>query len=226
MRLFVLLTALTTICASSSAQTPVAVKVLDFPRFKLIAGQHAPDGTSPTSGAKLCTLQTKPVCYTMPPEMAWGRSPVEYQFGLDPVSERTPVGGGSVVFFLATFSGGGSGTLERAALLRYQPEGTVVNLLPYVAVTNVGQRQMWRLPEVSVYPILVTADFIWDFAAHETHFSAHQFEIQAYQYDPTQDRYAKAFSYRTAKKYDGGDSSPVNVLKPERAEILRRLAAH
>jgi len=227
MRPFVLFTALTTICASSSAQPPVPAKILDFPRFKLIASPLDQDGISPTSGAKLCTLQTKPVCYAMPAEMAKGGTQVEYQFGLDPVSERILVGdGGSVVFFLATFSGGGSGTLERAVLLRYQPDGTIVNLLPYVAVTNVSQRQMWRLPDVSDYPVLVTADFIWDFAAHETHLSPHRFEIQAWKYDPAQDRYARAFSYRTAKKYDSGDSSPVNVLKPERAEILRRLAEH
>jgi len=211
--------------AAQSLNSPSSArKILDFPRFKLISGPMDSDGISPIGGAKLCTLQTHIVCWAMPPEPPTKSNPVQYEFGLEPVSERIPiVGGGSVVFFLAKFSGGGSGTLERAALLRYQPDGSIVNLLPVVAVTNVSQRQMWRLPEVSDYPVLVTADFIWDFAANETHFSDHRFEVEAYKYDPAQDHYAKVFSYRTTQKYAGGDSASVSVLQPEREEILRRL---
>jgi hypothetical protein len=209
---------------AAGAQQTTPTKVLDFPRFEMIPGDLDTDGISPASGAKLCTLQTRTVCFTMPPQL--GKKPinVEYEFGLNPVSERLPIqGGGSVIFFLATFSGGGSGMLERAALLRYQPDGSVVNLLPYVAVTDQSQRQMWTLPQVSPYPVLVTADFIWDFAAKETHFGQHFYQVSAYRYDPAVDRYTQAFTFKTRKRYAGADVKRVEVLGPEREEILKRL---
>jgi hypothetical protein len=213
------------LAASATQAQSAASKVSDFPRFQMTPGKADQDGVLPKSGARLCTLQAKPVCFTMPPHLETSVR-VEYEFGLDPVSERLPVqGGGSVIFFLATFSGGGSGTLERAALLRSEPDGSLTNLLPYVAVTNQSQRQMWTLPEISPYPVLVTADFLWDFAAKETHFARHFYEVTVYRYDPAEDRYTKAFSYKTRKKYAGLDErNSVQVLGPEREEIIRRLA--
>jgi len=210
---------------SAFAQSPAPVKVLDFPAYRLEGRPADADGASVPIGAKLCLLQPRNACYQMPAKMEQVGSKVEYEFGLGPVSERISLkSGGAVIFFLATFSGGGSGTLERAALLRYQPDGTIVNLLPYVAVTNQSQRQMWSLPDFSEYPILVTADFLWDFHARETHFAKHFYQVEGYRFDSRTDRYLKAFSYRTAKKYAGLDAAEgVRVLDPERNEILRHL---
>ncbi len=179
----------------------------------------------PTSGAKLCTVAPPTVCFRMPSAIAEGSPNVVYEFGLDPVSERIPLReGGSVVFFLATFSGGGSGTLERAALLRYDSGGKIENLLPYVAVTDQSERQMWRLPEISDYPVLITADFLWNFAAHETHFARHFYTVAAYEFDPRSDRYVETFFYKTSHKYAGLDETDrIRVLGSERDEILRRL---
>jgi hypothetical protein len=144
------------------------------------------------------------------------------EFGLEPHSERLTLGdGGSWVFFSAMFSGGGSGTLTRFAVLRYTSEGKIDNLLPWVGATNVSQYAMWNLPDVSLYPVLVLADFVW--GKGETHFDSHLYTVEAWMYDPNADKYVQAFEYNTSKKYSGGDSSPIRVLAPERDEILRRL---
>jgi hypothetical protein len=176
----------------------------------------------------MCVLGDRDVCYQMPPQAAPGSANVIYQFGLDPRSERLSLaGGGSWIFFSGTFSGGGSGTLERIAVLRYQENGgvrTIANLMPFVGVTNVGDRAMWTVPGASLYPIFVYADFVW--GEGESHFGQHYYTVEAWRFHPKEDRYVKAFSYRTAKRYDGGDSTPIHVLAPERQEILRRLKLH
>jgi hypothetical protein len=98
------------------------------------------------------------------------------------------------------------------------------NVLPYVALTNNSDEAVWDEPKISLYPLLVTADFIWDFKAGETHFSRHRFTIQVWRFDRAKGRYLLALFYKTTRKYDGLDASDsVNVIAPERAEILRRL---
>jgi hypothetical protein len=192
-----------------------------FPRFALINGQKSGDGF-PISGAKLCLVGQPNVCYQMPSEVSTGSVKVTYEFGLEPRSERlTLSNGGSWVFFSAMFSAGGSGTLERLAVLRYTGRGPINNLLPFVGVTNISDRAMWTVPEASKYPILVTADFVW--SDGETHFSPHYFTVEAWRFDPNTDQYVKALSYRTTKKYVCDPM--VKVLAPERQEILRRLMA-
>ena len=195
-----------------------------FPKFTLQQGRVDRDGL-PLSGASLCVLPAARPCFAMPPHTEDDGSKVTFDFGLDPRAERFPMtGGASVVFFSAEFSGGGSGTLDRLAMLRSNADGTLTNLLPYVAVTNVSDRALWRLPTISPYPVLVLADFIWNFEAGETHFSQHFFNVEVYRFDSATDRYLKALSYKTAKKYDGGDGGDrIRVLAPERPEILRRL---
>jgi hypothetical protein len=196
-----------------------------FPRFTLAEGQMDSDGF-PTSGAKLCTVSKEAVCYQMPSEIYSG-SEVKYEFGLEPHAERLPLSDGeSWVFFSAMFSGGGSGTLTRLAVLRYSGNSKtdkIVNLLPWVGTTNVSEWAMWTLKGASAYPVFVRADFVW--GEGETHFGSHFFNIEAWRFDPGSDRYVKALEYKTSRKYDGGDHSPIRVLAPERAEIVRRLIA-
>jgi hypothetical protein len=94
------------------------------------------------------------------------------------------VGGGSWVFFSATFSAGGSGTLTRLAILEYQSgegkSGALVNLLPYVGLTNVSQHALWTVPNASPYPLLIVADFIW--GSGETHFPPHHYAVEAWRF--------------------------------------------
>jgi hypothetical protein len=208
-------------------QSPAAGKTEPFPRFTLKEGKLDADGL-PQSGASLCLLGKTGICYQMPSE-TYPESPnVTYEFGLEPQSERLPLAkGGSWVFFSAIFSGGGSGTLTRLAVLRYVsngPNGRIENLMPWVGATNVSESAMWTLPDLSNYPVLVRADFIW--GDGEVHFASHFYKVEAWKFDPGPDRYAKAFTYTTSRKYNGGDHSPIRVLGPERAEIIRRLASH
>ncbi|HEU4635997.1 MAG TPA: hypothetical protein VFS41_07460, partial [Edaphobacter sp.] len=209
-----------------SFQLGASVRNKAFPRFVQYQGTLDRDGF-PTSGVKLCTKSEQPVCYQMPPHQYPDSSTVFYQFGLSPQSERLPIeGGGSWIFFTGTFSDGGSGTLERLAVLRFEgsaASGKVVNLLPYVAVTNVSNRAIWKVPEISPYPILVCADYIWN--KGETHFGVHHFTVDAWVFDEKLDHYVKLLSYQTKRKYDGGDEGAIRVLKSERKEILARLAA-
>jgi hypothetical protein len=195
-----------------------------FPRFTLAEG-HLDTNGLPTSGAKLCVLGRRDICYQMAPQA--GSEKVTYDFGLDPRSQRLPLaGGGSWVFFSATFSGGGSGTLERLAVLRYEggsATGKIVNLLPFVGVTNLSERAMWTIASASDYPILVDANFIW--GEGETHFDSHSYTVEAWCFEPKAYRYVRAFSYRTAKKYGGDDTKPIHVLASERLEIVHRLQA-
>ncbi len=197
-----------------------------FPRFTVARGQLDENGF-PTSGAKLCLEGKKSVCYQMPSHTAAGSSQLTYDFGLEPHAKILPLtNGGSWAFFSAMFSAGGSGTLTRLAILRYQSgegrSGVLTNLLPYIGATNVSEHAVWKLRSISPYPILVDADFVW--GRNEIHFGRHYYTVEGWRFEPATDRYKKAFSYRTTKKYSGGDSEAISVLGPERAEILRRLS--
>ncbi|CAB3768698.1 hypothetical protein GQ57_34610 [Burkholderia sp. MSh2] len=193
-----------------------------FPRFTQAEGRQDSDGL-PLSGVKLCVLPDRAPCFVMPAAPV-PNSPKElYQFGLMPRSERLPIAsGGAWVFFSGMFSGGGSSMLERVAILRYGANGKFENLMPEVTQTEMADRAMWNVPDVSPYPLFVRADFEW--ADNESHFDKHLFVVDAWAFDPATGRYAKRFSYRTTRRYDRGEGSD-HVLSAERAEIMRRLAA-
>lgn len=207
----------------ASGITANALPASRFPELTLTEGQLDSDGF-PISGAKLCVSGMQGVCYQMPSETYSG-SKVTYEFGLEPQAERLPLaGGGSWVFFSATFSGGGSGTLTRFAVLRYEGEGKtakIVNLLPWVGATNVSEWAMWTVKGASAYPIFVHADFVW--GKGETHFDSHFYTVEAWGFNQQSDRYEKVFEYQTSRKYGAGDGPPIRVLRPERAEIIRLL---
>jgi hypothetical protein len=205
------------------AQTLASTPIAEFPPFKVIQGNVDSDGW-PISGAKLCLLKPADSCYQMPSNSGYSSSSVVYDYGINPHAERLPLkGGGSIVLFSAQFSGGGSGSLDSFAILRYKGNGKIVNLLPFVGVTNQSDHAIWFVPQVSNFPILVTADFIW--MDGETHFAKHFYTVSAYRFDDQKGRYIKAFSYRTSKKHAGLDdeTDQVNVLGLERENILRRL---
>ncbi|KVX48376.1 hypothetical protein DF046_24105 [Burkholderia cepacia] len=193
-----------------------------FPRFTQAEGRQDSDGL-PLSGVKLCVLPDRAPCFEMPPVPVPHSSKELYQFGLMPRSERLPIAsGGSWVFFSGMFSGGGSGMLERVAILRYGANGKIENLMPEVTQTETADRAMWKVPDVSPYPVFVRADFVW--ADDEDHFGKHFFVVDAWTFDPAIGQYRKRFSYRTAKRYDRGEGSD-HVLSAERADILHHLAA-
>lgn len=195
---------------------------LAFPRYAQKEGRLDGEGL-PLSGVELCLLPGRTQCFAMPSSPLPNSKTERYEFGLQPRSERLPIGaGGSWVFFSGMFSGGGSGMLERVAVLRYGADGRIENLMPEVTETEVADRAMWNLPDVSPYPVFVRADYLW--GDGETHFEAHRFRVDAWIFDPATQRYRRAMTYDTTRRYDRGDGDD-KVLKVERDEILRRLAA-
>jgi len=116
------------------AQQAPAV-VLQFPAYKVFPGKVDLDGL-PTGAARLCLNGQPTHCYSLPNGQKDAGSGIEFKFGLEPKTERISVqGGGSLILFSATFSGGGSGTLDELALLRGERDGTIRNLLPVVQLT-------------------------------------------------------------------------------------------
>jgi hypothetical protein len=178
----------------------------------------------PLSGARLCVAPKFSPCFVMPSMSPKGSKPGFYQFGLTPqwkLLHAPP--GETLLLFSATFSGGGSGTLTRYAILR-EDGGKITNLLPDVVLTNASEEAIWKDPKLSAYPIFVTADFDWDMDAGETHFSQHRYFVRVWRFDQKRDLYAEAIAYRTSRKYDSlDDADTINVISPERPEILRRL---
>lgn len=210
------------LCGCVCAQLPAVAA--NFPSAEIFEGKLDADGL-PTSGARLCVEPTLRNCFQMPASSPKGESPGFYQFGLEPTMKRLPLeGGGSWLLFSAMFSGGGSGTLTRYAILRMDGS-QIINLLPDVALTNNSDNAVWNEPDLSSFPLFVDADYIWNFKAGETHFSKHFFAVEVWRFDPSKDRYVRALRYKTNKRYNGLDAADsVNVITPERPEILRRLS--
>ncbi len=98
------------------------------------------------------------------------------------------------------------------------------NLLPVVQLTEQSDHAIWQLQSISPMPVLVTADYVW--GKGETHFEKHAFEIRAYLYDFSKGNYSEKMRYRASGRYPSFDETDrVQVLIPERAEIIRRLSA-
>jgi hypothetical protein len=203
-RVWVWITAALAVCVvltmpvAGKAQQTAAV-VLQFPAYKVYPGKVDLDGL-PTGAARLCLNAQPKHCYSLPNGRKDVQSGIEFKFGLEPKTERASVqGGGSLILFSSTFSGGGSGTLDELALLRCERDGTMRNLLPVVQLTEQGDRAIWQLASVSPMPVLVTADYVW--GDGESHFVQHIFEIRAYLYDLASQSYVEKMRYRTSRRY-------------------------
>jgi len=188
--------------------------------YRIVNGQMDSDGFPKTS-ARLCIKSgTGDQCYSPPsPE-----SPLP-PFGLNATAKDLKLATGAVlIVFTAESSSGGSGSLTSIALLENR-NGQLINLLPNVRVTNQSEYHFWSLPTVSAMPVLVTADFVW--SEGETHFSQHRYRITSYVYDKQAGRYVQRDQHVTEKKYAGlDDGDDINVLTPEKADIIRRLENH
>jgi hypothetical protein len=188
-------------------------------QYHLIPGPAGKDGCSGEKPARICLgAAGEAQCYAPPNDK-------DFVFGLDP--KATPAGtldGIPLTLFEATFSGCGSGTLTHYSLLTVR-NGEFVDLLPKVELTNISEIRLWKLPALSALPVVVTADFIWDFKAGETHFDNHRYKIDAFLYDAATGMYLQKLDYETAKKYSSGDGLPIQTLEAERTTILARLKA-
>jgi hypothetical protein len=213
--------AVCTIAAVSSAQTAVRT-VSDFPPFRLHEGAKD-EGGFPTSDAKLCIVVSSQTCFPLSPQRDKDDKDADFYFGLYPKAQRIPLrSGGSLVLFFAD-SGGGSGSSARFALLRYEPNGSLRDLLPTLMLSNQSDHALWNVPTISDMPLLVTADFIWE--GSEGHYGPHFYEIRAYRFSTRTGKYAQILKYQTSHKYRGFDNfdDPFPLLKYEKSSILRKL---
>jgi hypothetical protein len=161
-------------------------------------------------------------CFALPADSDASR--LSYFFGLDPKSERVAIdAGGSVIFFSGTFSAGGSGMVESFALLQYDSNGKITNILPKVLMNDGGDRRVWKLRRVSPMPVTAFAEQIW--GEGEAHYGdRHLFKVSAYVFDAQTRRYMKRMEYTTSQKYSDDDNGkPNGVLESEKTTIIKRL---
>lgn len=190
--------------------------------YRVLQGDTDADGV-PTTAARLCIGHgTTEHCYVPPtPKITGTTLP---PFGLDAKARLVGTASGvSLIIFTAESSSGGSGSLTILALLDAR-DGRLQNLLPEVKVSNQSEYRFWNLPNVSAMPVLVTADFVWDFDKGETHFAHHRYRITSFVYDKQTGRYVQRDKFVTVKKYPGLDEvDELKVLEPEKAAIIARL---
>ena len=191
----VLLIAATTGLAQDGSRDAVR-----FPRYEILNGSLDADGF-PTGNARLCIVGSHQ-CYDLTEHDRSKQSP----FGLHPVAREIALpSGANLVLFTATFSGGGSGSLDGIALLEDQRDGKIVDLTPNVSMTEQGEMKIWNEPSISSMPLMVVADFVW--SKGETHFAAHKFEIRSLVFDQSSNRYVVRDKYLTAHKYPSLDEA-------------------
>ena len=194
-------------------------------QYRVLPGNTDSDGF-PMTPARLCLGATGTAhCYSPPNYMK------DAPFGLDPKAQTVAkLNGQELTLFTATFSDGGSGDLTNFALLTVK-NGDLIDILPKVQLTNQSEYKLWKLPQFSPAPILVTADFVWDWKAmtasnyrEETHLARHRYAIKAFVFDPKTGQDLKRVDFTTIKKYPGPDEADeIHVLDPEKLTILAKL---
>jgi hypothetical protein len=156
-------------------------------------------------------------CYTAP-------SPGGFPFGNNPTATVVELKKDLPAVLFSAETGGVSGWQIHLALLRPGRGSTLENLLfPDVSVSSLSQYTFWSDSAISTAPIFVTADYVS--GPDEAHFGDHRYMISAYA-RPTDSsdndfHYWLADRYMTARMY--GSESEINVLIPEKQEILARL---
>jgi hypothetical protein len=194
-------------------------------QYSVLPGETDLDGCFPKTPARICLgAGGASHCYSSP-------SDKDYIFGLEPRAKAVGMlNGKQLTLFTAMFSGCGSGTLTKFALLTTS-NGEFVNLLPKVELTNQSEYRFWSVPAISSLPVLATADFVWDYKAmnasnysKETHLAFHRYSIQAFIFDTKSGRYVQKAGYETTRKYPGlDDVDEIKVLEAEKGAILAKL---
>jgi hypothetical protein len=209
------------VSAAQASRTQSASE-MEFPRYKLIEGVKE-NPYFATTGAQLCLADGLKTCFRFSPQKTeLNDEEMVTQFGLLPEGQRVSIrAGGSLVLFFAD-SGGGSGSADRFALLRYRRDQPLYDLLPEIELSNQSDHALWDIPRVSPMPLLMTADFLWENGAH---YGSHHYEIRAYRYNADLDKYEQILKYQTKRKYRGFDNfdDPFPLLRHERASILQKL---
>jgi hypothetical protein len=191
------------------------------------------DGCASLTAAKVRALSVVP-CYARPiydpppslklkctKDRFWYTPPVnDPPYGLQPKVERVSLGAsGDALLFRATASACGSGSKTLLALLQVRG-GRLVNVLPEISLSEIGEYQLWNEPDISLAaPVVAVANFEW--GEGEAHFSKHRFRIKSFTMQPS-GHYALVDEYVTTQIY-GANSTDAAVLSGEGATILAHL---
>jgi hypothetical protein len=190
----------------------------NFAAFRL----HGTTSAAPDNlaAARLCLLATPQPCYTLP-QIGRGETALLYSYRPTALPVTTS-SNEPLILFSAGFIGG-SGSSFEYALLRHEGD-TLINLLPIITLTNQSNHAVWNVPSVSVMPLFVTADFLWEDGAH---YGPHRSTITVYRYDAPTRHYKQILAYDTRHIFPGFDNfdHTYPVLEYERATILKKLAA-
>jgi hypothetical protein len=117
---------------------------------------------------------------------------------------------------------GGSGSRHLLSLLEPGKNRALSSLTSDVTFSGESEYRFWTVPTVSDMPVLVIADAFW--SSGESHYAKHRFFVSTYAFDPKLHIYSLLDKYLTSGKYSSlDDVSVINVLEPERDEILARL---
>jgi hypothetical protein len=210
------------IAAQSSRSGP------DVPRFMgrvitVTAGEledSAPgDGPPFPKGPASVCIEGPPYrqCYAAP---ASGNFP----FGNNPAVTVVQLKKDLPAILFSAETGGVSGWEIHLALLRPGTGNTLESLfVPDISVSSQSEYAFWSDSAISATQIFVTADYVW--GPDEGHFGEHRYMISTYTRPTTAFdndlHYWLADRYMTLDKY--GSESNINVLIPEKQEIIARL---
>lgn len=168
-------------------------------------------------GPVVVCVESRPIsqCYTPP-----SANP---PFGTDPKAKVVQLKAGlDALSFEVRATAGGSGSTHLLALLVPGKGKYLWNLTPELTFGDQSEHRLWYVPSISDMPLLVVAEASW--GAGETHFSKHRFFVTVYSFDPALRVYNLRDKYLTSGKYPSLDEvDSINVLEPERGEILARL---
>jgi len=161
-------------------------------------------GPNASTGAKLCVvLAARKICYTA--SVNGKAFPLKPEW--KPISaDGQPEGPGYLLFtaLKEPFFSRQDGHL--ALLVLDSGKGVLRNVLPPVVLSEQSEHSIWRANQISMLPILTTAEFHWDME-HESHFGFHQYQVNTYVSDGV-GNYALKDTYLTKRQYSGLDDVP------------------
>jgi hypothetical protein len=194
-----------------------------FPVYRIVPGKVDPESFRGFN-AQLCVgAGAQQNCFPTDSK----RREIEMPYAINPKATEVDLkGGASLMLFSADFPDAGSGgAVTSIALLEFRGDRHLRNLLPAIEVSNQSEFLVWNLPGVFDMPLLVTADFDWDFDPGETHYGRHRYWIEGYAFDRKTGTYKKAIKYLTKQAYPGlDDTDRIVVLEPEKLTILAKLS--
>ncbi|HWZ44685.1 MAG TPA: hypothetical protein VNW97_14510 [Candidatus Saccharimonadales bacterium] len=165
-------------------------------------------------------------CLVGAPASSCFETVADRKFGQPTTAEVLDIGDRrSGVLLMATVNGV-TGSMRMVAVLGLSAGGQLVNLLPFVYVSDEDQFLYWRGTANSRIGALTVANTVWDLD-HETRFDDHRYQISSYELCPGSKGFVLADRFNTRRKYAmETDGHPGNlVLKAIMPRVKARLGS-